>query len=88
MKHTHMIMYKFTPNAPWQRDEYFGENPARDDANRLFQQGCYMIELYARGRDGWVLVKSVKQNERVAAAKRKAEIESRIPEGCTIIWNN
>ena len=88
MKPTNMLMYKLTPKSAWQRDVYLCESAARKDANRLYSQGYYQIELYSRSRGGWTLVKAVKQNEREAAAKHAAYV-SQLAEaaGATIAHN-
>lgn len=56
-------------------DEYLSEEGARKEANNLWRQGFYLIELYSRIRNGWLLVKAVKTNEREAAAKHRAYLE-------------
>lgn len=66
MKTTHRVMYKLTPNSTWGYDEYLSEEGARKEANNLWRQGFYLIELYSRVRNGWLLVKAVKTNEREA----------------------
>ena len=76
MKHTHMILYRKNPDSVWKQDFFFGEEAARKTANRLFVEGFYEIELFARARAGWNSVKKVKQHELIAKAKQEAHIKA------------
>lgn len=88
MKYTNMVLYKKTSNSSYKQEFYLGEEAARKDANRMFVEGFVLIELYSRCRDGWTLVKKVKQNEREAEAKRTAHVNQLLKEtGATIIYN-
>ena len=82
-----MVNYKTFNSSVWHQEYFIGENSARDFANEKFTTGAVVIELYNRTRDGWKLVKSVKENAKVAEAKWNAYQQSLIPDGCTITYN-
>lgn len=65
-----MIMYKLSKNGVWHTDYFITEELARKAANELFRQGYVHIELLKKVRSGgYVTVKKVIQNERVAKAR-------------------
>lgn len=65
-----MLTYKLSKNGVWHTDYFITEELARNEANRLFQEGYVHIELLKKVRNGgYVTVKKVVQNERVAKAK-------------------
>lgn len=88
MKET-IIGNKFMVNTKtiggiWHQEYFIAEKSARDYANESFNTGSVVVELYSRTRGGWNLVKSVKENQKVAEAKKKAYIYSIAPSDCEI----
>lgn len=88
MGNNFMVNYKTYASSTWHQEYFISERSARDFANEKFAHGgAIVVELYSRHRDGWQLVKAVKENARVAEAKWNAYQQSLIPEGCTITYN-
>ena len=88
MGNNFMVSYKTFEVSVWHQEYFIAEKSARDFANEKFAVGgATVIELYSRTKTGWQLVKSVKENAKVAEAKWKAYQQSLIPAGCTITYN-
>ena len=54
-------------NGVWHVDVFESESEARAAANHAFKTGAAQVELYRKTRDGYVLIKEVRQSARQAA---------------------
>ena len=86
MELKYMLMSQKNPGTHLHQDKYITEELARKEANRLFTEGYYNISVWSKTRNGWSLIKEVKQHPLVAKAKQEAHAKSLIPEGATIIY--
>ena len=82
------VVTKHVSAAHYHEEHFIDEKSARDYANRVYMAGAALVELWQRGRDGYRLVKRVKENQRIAEARYNAHIAMLAKEaeeaGCTI----
>ena len=76
-------------NSTTYHEEFFiDEKSARTYANEAYMTGAVIVELWHRKKDGYYLVKQVKEHYKVAESKYKAHVASLAEKaGCTIIFN-
>lgn len=80
------VTVKSFRSAVWHEEFFVDEKSAREYANEAYMTGAVDVQLWQRGRDGYRLVKQVKEHQKVAEAKYKAHIEALAEKaGCKII---
>lgn len=69
----------------WHEEFFIDEKSARRYANGAFVTGSVIVELWQRCRDGYRLVKQVKEHQKVAEAKFNAYVAALAEKaGCKI----
>lgn len=81
------VLTKSFKSSTFHEEFFVDEKSARQYANEAYMTGAVLVELWQRCRNGYTLVKQVKENAKVAEAKHTAYIaELAKKAGCTITF--
>lgn len=82
----YMVNVKMVDSNTWHNEYFIDEKSARAYANEAFFSGAIVVGLYEQTRNGYMLVKEVKEDKCIARIKKKANREALIKKcGATII---